>query len=124
MFFAWQRERNAFISFTIIGVVSYMIMGIIPSLMTLPFILGFYFVRGVHTPIFQDYVNTLVSSEIRATVLSVKNLAQKLQYAILGPIVGVISDMYSLQTALIFSGVIYGVMGGFTLWRMHKLKIL
>lgn len=117
-------KRNAFVSFTVIGVVSYIIMGIYPSFITLVFILGFYFVRGVHTPIFQDYVNTLVSSEIRATVLSVKNLAQKLQYAILGPIIGVVVDMYSMQTALVFSGVIYGAMGGFTLWRMHKLKIL
>lgn len=117
-------KKNAFVSFTVIGVVSYIIMGIYPSFVALVFILGFYFVRGVHTPIFQDYVNTLVSSEIRATVLSVKNLAQKLQYAILGPIIGVVTDMYSIQTALVFSGVIYGAMGGFTLWRMHKLKIL
>ncbi|BBM87685.1 MFS transporter [Candidatus Uabimicrobium amorphum] len=117
-------KKNAFVSFTVIGVISYMVMGIVPSLITLPFILGFYFVRGVHTPIFQDYVNAIVSSEIRATVLSVKNLAQKLQYAILGPMIGVVVDMYSIQMALVFSGIIYGVMGGVTLWRMYKLEML
>ncbi|WP_372371083.1 MFS transporter [Candidatus Uabimicrobium sp. HlEnr_7] len=116
-------KTKAFASFTVIGSVSYIVMGCYPSLITLPFILGFYLVRGVHTPIFQDYVNAIVSSDIRATVLSVKNLVQKLQYAILGPIIGVVTDAYSIQTALLFSGVMYGMIGGYTLWRMNKLKI-
>ena len=119
----WLGKRNTLISFVVIGIVTYIVLALWPSIWTLPFILGFYFIRGVHIPIVQDYVNALVASDIRATVLSVKNLAQKLLYASLGPIIGVAVDLYSLQTAMLFSGIVYGFLGILALIFMKKVKI-
>jgi MFS family permease len=117
-------KKRALISFLLVGVVAYAILGLIPSRYTLPAILGFYFIRGAHIPVLQDYINELVESDIRATVLSVKNLVQKLMYATFGPLIGLVMDSYSLPTALLFSGVLYGVIGLLVLLRMAYLKIL
>ena len=85
-------------------------------------ILAFYFIRGVHTPILKDYLNVLITSDIRATVMSVQSLVQKLLYASLGPLIGVVMDAYSLQVALLFSGLIYGLLGLFALINMRRLR--
>jgi hypothetical protein len=57
-------------------------------------------------------------------VLSVKNLVQKLMYALFGPLIGVLVDLYSLRFGLVFSGVLYGVLGAGVLFRMAALQIL
>lgn len=120
----WLGRKAALLSFPLIGCASYIILGLLPSLAVLPLLLGFYFVRGVHMPILQHYVNTVVDSDIRATVLSVKNLVQKLLYCILGPLIGVVADAYSLQTALLFSAALYGTLAVVVLVNMKRLRLL
>ena len=115
-------KRKALASFVLMGVVAYGLLGAFPLIATLPVMLVYYFIRGVHMPVLQDYVNTLISSDIRATVLSVKNLAKQLLYTFLGPLIGVTMDLYSLQTALLFSGVVYGTLGLIVLVNMRKLR--
>lgn len=115
-------RRRALASFVGIGVVAYLILGFAPSLFVLPVILAFYFIRGVFTPVLRDYLNALIESDIRATVLSVQSLMQKLLYTALGPLIGVVFDVYSLQTALLFSAVVYGVLGVFALAALYAHK--
>ena len=105
-------ERYALPSLLLIGIVTYVLIGMSPSIWCLPALLGFYFVRGVHMPILMHRLNELVESDIRATVLSVRNLVQKLLYALLGPFVGVAADLWSLQTALIASAILYSFLSG------------
>lgn len=120
----WLGKKYALLSFPIIGCVSYVTLGLVPSLATIPMILGFYFVRGVHIPILHHYVNSIVDSDIRATVLSVQNLMQKLLYSLLGPLIGVVADAYSLQTALLFSALLYGSFSIIVLANMKRLRIM
>lgn len=120
----WLGRKLALISFPIIGCASYVILGLAPSLAVLPMLLGFYFVRGVHMPILQHYVNSVLGSDIRATVLSVKNLVQKLIYCLFGPLIGVVADAYSLQTALLFSAILYGSLSLVVIINMKRLKLM
>jgi MFS family permease len=120
----WMGKKAALISFPIIGVSTYILLAVSPSLAVLPAILGFFFVRGVHIPILQNYVNEKVESDIRATVFSVKSFVQQLIYMIFGPLIGVMMDVYSLQTALYFSALLYGVLSLVIVLRMLKLKVL
>ncbi len=64
------------------------------------------FLRGSSEVILSDYLNKLVSSEIRASVLSVKNMLYRLLYASLLPILGYIADLYSLLFALKILGIL------------------
>jgi len=61
---------------------------------------------GYFGPVTDDYVNHRVSSESRATVLSVKNMISRLIFMVFSPLVGYFSNLYSLQTALMLVGVI------------------
>lgn len=117
-------KKNALISFVGIGVVAYALLGALPYIVLLPVILCFYFIRGVQATILRDYLNVLVESDIRATVLSVQNFAQKLLYTGLGPLIGLVMDVYSLQAALLFSALLYSVLGIFVLAKMAQAKLL
>lgn len=117
-------RKNALISLIFISFIGYTILGLLDSLWAIIFIALFYFVRGINGPILKDYVNKLISSDMRATVLSVKNLFGRLVFAIIGPFVGWLSDVYSLQFALISSGSIFLFFGIITLLFLHKHKAL
>ncbi len=82
----------------------------------------FYFVRGVATPVLKDYINKLCDSEIRATVLSVRNFVIRIFFAIIGPFVGWYTDTFSLPAALLLSGIIFFVFAGITLLMYLKKR--
>lgn len=88
------------------------------------FIFLFYFVRGINNPVILDYINGLIPSEIRATVLSVKNLVGRLIFSIAGPIFGWVSDVFSLKAALLSSGTTFLFLGLVSLAFLHRHKAL
>jgi hypothetical protein len=59
----------------------------------------------------KHYVNRQVSSDIRATVLSVNNLVGRVIFAAVGPAVGWIADTRSMATAFLAAGSFYLVTG-------------
>jgi len=88
---------------------SYIGMGLIGTLWIIPILIIFYFVRGIATPVLKDYINRLTNSDIRATVLSVRNFVIRILFSIIGPFLGYFSDLYSLQQALLLAGLIFGI---------------
>lgn len=71
----------------------------------------FYIFRGFATPILKGYINQMTFSEMRATVLSIRNFIIRLMFAAIAPFIGWLNDMYSLQVALLVSAVIILVPG-------------
>ena len=68
----------------------------------------FYIFRGFATPILKGYINQMTFSEMRATVLSIRNFIIRLMFAVFSPFLGLLNDTYSLQTALLISaGIIF-----------------
>lgn len=67
----------------------------------------FYLVRGFATPVLKDYINRITASNIRATVLSVRNFVIRLLFALTGPLLGWVKDIYSLPQALLLAGCIF-----------------
>lgn len=74
----------------------------------------FYLVRGYATPVLKDYINRITASNIRATVLSVRNFIIRLLFALTGPVLGWIKDVYSLPQALTMAGIIFLIFSIFT----------
>jgi hypothetical protein len=70
----------------------------------------FYLVRGYATPVLKDYINRITASQIRATVLSVRNFIVRLIFALTGPLLGWMKDVYSLPQALLLAGSIFMVL--------------
>jgi MFS family permease len=122
---AWRIEiklglRNTVISIAAVLAISYIGMAWLPILPGFTILLVFHLFRGFATPTLRNYINALSSSEIRATVLSVRNFIIRLLFVVLGPLFGWITDTYSLQTALHATGMIFGLLSGISLFYFLK----
>ena len=71
----------------------------------------FYIFRGFATPILKGYINQMTFSDMRATVLSIRNFIIRLMFAAIAPFIGWLNDVYSLQTALLVSAAIIFIPG-------------
>ncbi|WP_217447650.1 MFS transporter [Maribellus comscasis] len=110
--FAHSFERFAgkkwsLISIIILLAIGYFFSGITVSVYGLAFLFLFYLVRGLATPILKNYINQYTESEVRATMLSVRNFVIRISFAGIGPLLGYITDHINLTSAFILAGGIY-----------------
>jgi MFS family permease len=80
------------------------VSGIIPEFAIIPLLVIFYFLRGIATPVLKDYINKQTGSEVRATVMSLRDLTIRVFFALFAPLAGWLTDHYSLGTGLAVSG--------------------
>ncbi|MCQ2959227.1 MAG: MFS transporter [Bacteroidales bacterium] len=85
----------------------YFALGGFSMVFALFFAFLFYFVRGFATPILKELIQNYCDSEIRATVLSVRDLIIRLGFAVVGPFIGYLSDNYTFEFAMIAAGVLF-----------------
>jgi MFS family permease len=76
------------------------------------FILGFLFIAlhsvasGLFSPLLADYIHARIPSSRRATVLSIKNMANSVLFMTLSPLLGHVVDLYALPSALLAMGAV------------------
>ncbi len=130
--FSWQAHRverilgrrRSLILLIALPALGYALVSSLWYAWSLVFIALFYVVRGINNPVTLDYINGLVPSDIRATVLSVKNLVSRLEFALIGPAIGWVSDAYSLQVALLSAGAVFLAFGLISLAFLRKHEAL
>lgn len=71
------------------------------------FLFMFYAVRGIATPVLKNHMNQHTGSEVRATILSVRNFIIRILFAVTGPLLGWITDNAGLELAFYLAGAIY-----------------
>lgn len=92
-------KMNLFILLSISG--GFVILGFnLSSYSLLGILLFFYLVRGFATPILKGYINQLTQSDMRATVLSIRNFIIRLMFVFIAPLAGWLSDTWGIQIAL------------------------
>lgn len=109
---AYKIEKKLSNSFVLFGIailisLSFISLGLTTSYLAFGIMILFYFARGIATPVLKDYINKLTTSDIRATVLSVRNAVIRILFAGLIPLYGWYTDKYSINKTFIFMGVIY-----------------
>lgn len=77
------------------------------SLPGIVILVAFYLLRGMAHPILKDYLNQYTRSEVRATVLSLRDFVIRINFAVIGPILGYVTDHFSLGKALGIAGISY-----------------
>lgn len=98
----------------------YLLVSHFVALWSLVFLLIFYIIRGVATPVLRDYMNRHTPSNMRATVMSIRSFIIRLVFASISPFLGYIADVYTLPQALLFSSVLFFILGGITLLFLLK----
>lgn len=100
------RQKSLLIIIILIAT-GYFLSGICVSYWGIAFLFLFYLIRGLATPILKNYINQYTKSEVRATMLSVRNFVIRITFAVFGPLLGWITDNLSLNYAFILAGGIY-----------------
>lgn len=113
-------QKNIVLLITLFISGCYIATGYYQAYWAIGFLFIFYLIRGLATPILKDYINKMTDSNIRATVLSVRNFIIRLVFAGLGPILGWYTDHYSLATALTYAGVFFLISGLFVSFLVIK----
>ncbi len=114
--FSYRIERQLGKKSTLLLIVTAISLGFVltsveVSLAGIAILFGFYMVRGIATPVLKNYINEYTDSNVRATILSVRNFEIRIIFAAVGPALGYLTDKFSLGTALFIAGVIYFIAG-------------
>lgn len=117
-------DSKTLILMCVLAALGYFGLGTVQSLWGSLFMLIIYFVWGTNGPVLKGYVNKLIPTEMRATVLSLKEMGTRLLFVVVGPLAGWLADIYSFSTALILSGVIFLILGCFALIFLRKYEII
>ncbi len=125
--YAWRVEKKygpakTVILFTLSLFASFLLLPFLPGYTGLAALLVFYVARGLATPTLRNYINVITTSEVRATVLSVRNFLIRLIFAVTGPLWGWITDKYSLKSAIISAGLLYGFFALISMFFFLKHK--
>ena len=115
-------RKQVIIAFSIAIGLGFIIAGIIPHLWALPFFVIFYIARGIATPILKDGINRISPSNMRATILSVRNFTIRIIFSIWGPFYGWLTDKWSLMHALVIAGGIFFILSGLSLYFLLSTK--
>ena len=86
------------------------------------FMVFFYIIRGLATPILKNQIHGITPSGIRATVLSIRSLIIRLAFAILGPFLGWQADRAGLPGALVMGAAFFLVTGGVSAFYLIRIS--
>ncbi|MEK7653441.1 MAG: MFS transporter [Patescibacteria group bacterium] len=103
---AFLREKSALFLIFFIPGISFLLMSYPTLAITLFFFIFYYFSKGFQYPILKDYIQRRISSDTRATVLSIQNFFDSLAGIIFFPIFGLLIDRLPITNSLIFLGLI------------------
>ncbi len=118
----WVSDR-ALLLWLALGLMgSYVFLAAFPSLgILLLFPLG-RMCWAIVMPLTNDMVNRHTSSDVRATVLSVKAFGHRLLFTLTAPVLGYLTDALDLRTAMMIAGVIGGSVTLLMLARFWKVS--
>lgn len=102
----------------------YMALGLIQSIFLIPFIFLIGFVWNFSGPLLFGYLNRIIASDVRATVLSVNNMAAYFSFIVLSPLFGTLVDVYSLSTAYITMAIYFFAIGSLSVFLLFKNKVI
>ncbi len=100
-------QVRSIILITLIIPASYLVLSAYQTIYALIVIFLFYIIRGFATPVLKDYIQRMSESDVRATVMSVRNFIIRLNFMLIGPLLGWLTDLYSLKQALFVAGIIF-----------------
>lgn len=115
-----QRKSLLFI---ILGLsIGFFLSAIEISLWGIGLLVLFYLLRGMAHPILKDYIHQYTGSDVRATVLSLRDFVIRINFAIVGPVLGYITDHFSIGSALFVAGLSYLLMAIWAAWPLLQKK--
>jgi len=114
-------RRNTLLIIPFMVAISYLLMGTFIGVWSFLFILLQQFVRGFRAVVVSDYINQLVGSEQRATILSMESLFSQMLIAPMLLLWGLSLEFISLEHTMQLLGVV-GLFMGLIIWYFIAIK--
>ena len=88
------------------------------------FIFLIYYLRGVVTPLLKNQININTTSNIRATVMSVRSFVLRISFAIIAPILGYLADNKSLEESYLILAILIIIVSTISVIGLKKTSSL
>jgi len=86
--------------------ISFLMVYFLPNYFGLIFIFIIYYLRGIVTPLLKNQININTTSNVRATVMSVRSFILRISFAIVAPILGYLADNKSLGSSYLILSIL------------------
>lgn len=121
---AWISPKGSLLLIPALAIGAWLILGSAKSLWFIPLLFLTSGIWGFTSPIFQDFIQKITTSDRRATVLSIQSFLTRGIFLILAPFLGWITDLYDVQTALLMAAALLFILSGLSLIMLKRIKIL
>ncbi|PIR54004.1 hypothetical protein COU75_03170 [Candidatus Peregrinibacteria bacterium CG10_big_fil_rev_8_21_14_0_10_42_8] len=111
-------DRLLLTSIALTVFVSFMALGYLSSLWALVF---FGFTRiawGILSPLTSNIINRMTTSDIRATVLSIRSFFFRGMFTLASPLLGYMADVLTINQAILITGIVGGTLISITFFSM------
>ena len=115
------NSKNNIFKYSIIMILSFILLSIYQSLVGLIFIFIIYTIRGLVTPQLKNLININISSEKRASILSIRSFIIRISFATIAPFLGFIADKTSLQYSFFILTIIIIITLCLSCFKLYKL---
>lgn len=105
----WVDDRMLLTGIAVTIVLCFFAIASISTLWGLAFFVVARAAWGLLNPVTSETINRMTTSEIRATVLSLRSLFFRILFTLIAPFVGYAADVFSLKQAILLTGAIGGV---------------
>ncbi len=104
--------------------IAWMGMALFNSFWVLPLLILSSLLWGFSSPIFSEFIHEMTTKDRRATVISISGLLTRLVFTLVAPLIGYITDVFSVQEALLLGAVILVVSGSISILSLKKVKVI
>ena len=118
-----NNKYKLLITLSILIVISFLSIALLDNVIILFFVLLIYLIRGIITPIMKTYINNYVPSNKRATILSIRSFIIRIMFAITAPLLGLLTDTYSLNYSFYFLAIILAICIVIPLYNLKSFNI-
>ena len=110
------KERLMLFIMPALVVLSFVLLSRFLFLWSISFILIQQVTTAVHEPVLKSYLNRYTSSDVRATMLSVQNMAGNIAFALFASFLGSLVDRFHIENALLIFALVIIIFSGLLWW--------
>lgn len=117
---AQWKPKVTLLATTVVITLSFILASFTTGYLLLMVFALFYSARGVINPVLKEYVNRVIGSDVRASILSLRSVSIRLLFAVIGPFFGWYTDLYSLEEAMAILGIMFTLTTLFAIFVFFK----
>ena len=114
------KNHNLLTYISLLMFISFISLGLNITVYGFIFIVFIYIIRGIITPNLRNIININSTSERRATVLSLRSFMIRISFALIAPVLGYITDLYSISYVFYILAFLIGTTSLLAVYKLNN----